>query len=544
MMPFFARRRVLLLAEAIRVIVSRDSETFSRDSTATVTDFEGLFKEVKPHEMRFDGWRRVENLLSSSDLSTWTAGNSGEIVGDVCNFVNSNSYFSWYGAGFASEKFIVSFTASTAINQAVFFDIVDNADGSDSHGVTLNITTVPKRYTFVGDMSSSTTFSGSMGFYINRGHTLPAGTLLTMTDIQIEAGTGQANQNPSEFVSTGLATSKIDILFGTDSDMSGANNWHSLGLGVVDVNTTVAGKLYALGNGGDEYVRLFSVFAVGKTYDVSFTAYIHTGADTSLRVGHNFGSVGNGNFDIDATSVSQFFEGTLTADGSNVNLHIGTISGGDLNGIAFVIDDVQITEHIMKHEANVDGVKYFDYENGNTVVGDIVTEAQGVALNDNILEGIHIEDVNGGTLADELSISYASIPQSFSLEFLKFEPDVNGNLLENTYIFTTVGTGKIRVKIGTIDSITMLNGGVDIVIASTNFTANVRMNLIVDIVQQGTNVNVKIKDGVTPLLNETTVGTLAHSDLNEIYIGSNGGTDGFTFATFGSLDDITLYDLT
>ena len=679
MMPFFARRRVLLLAQAVKVIVARVSDVFNRGSVATVTDFEGLIKEVKTHEMRFDGWRRVENLLSTSDLFTWVTGNSGEIVGDVCNFVNSNSYFRWDGTNFAPEKYLVSFTASTAVNQAIFFDIVDNADDSDSHGITLNITTVPRRYTFVGDMSSSTTFSGSLGFYVNRGHTLPAGTLLTMTDIQIEAGTGQANQNPSDFVGVGKASEPKGDEVWDDATIPAITN--SAGsLGTYDVGL----KLLGNANIGTDYFHPRFLFplniAVGKSYFVSGQLSGSLTDIMQIRLATN-GLAS----DITFNNITGEIHGSAVANASGIQI---LTKGRSLWNVT--IENLSITG--ITNNSNVDGVKYFDYENGNTVVGDIVTEAQGVAIDDDTLDGIPIEErrtnyflysedfttaywavyggatkvstgaipsplagsiveeinipsatagiynsttsipsgnytisflvraVSGTTSArirswdgaeilspdiaidenwqiisysgngalvnsaiwgnsagdttnlyiiagqaeqgenatslikttssvlsrspDNLSLSYTEIPQSFALNLTKYEPQTTGILSEDTYIFTTAGTDKIRVKIGTIDSITMLSGGVDIVIASTNFTANVRMNLIVDVVQQGANVNVKIKDGVTTLLNETTVGTLAHSDLNEIYIGSNGGTDGFTFATFGSLDDITLYDLT
>jgi hypothetical protein len=39
------------------------------------------------------------------------------------------------------------------------------------------------------------------------------------------------------------------------------------------------------------------------------------------------------------------------------------------------------------HGCNVDGVKYFDYQNGNTVAATVVTEAQGVTISESILKG-------------------------------------------------------------------------------------------------------------------------------------------------------------
>jgi len=47
-----------------------DYATFTRASTATVEDFEGLIKTVKSGEVRDKGARRVENLISLSETFT------------------------------------------------------------------------------------------------------------------------------------------------------------------------------------------------------------------------------------------------------------------------------------------------------------------------------------------------------------------------------------------------------------------------------------------------------------------------------------------
>lgn len=55
--------------------------TFTRSSTATVTDFEGLLKTVKSGEARFSGARRVENLNPQSEAdSNWVAGGTTPLL--------------------------------------------------------------------------------------------------------------------------------------------------------------------------------------------------------------------------------------------------------------------------------------------------------------------------------------------------------------------------------------------------------------------------------------------------------------------------------
>jgi hypothetical protein len=44
--------------------------TFTRATVATVKDFEGLVREVKSGEARFEGARRVENLITASEDMT------------------------------------------------------------------------------------------------------------------------------------------------------------------------------------------------------------------------------------------------------------------------------------------------------------------------------------------------------------------------------------------------------------------------------------------------------------------------------------------
>ena len=62
--------------------------TFTRATTATVTDFEGLIKTVKSGEARFEGARRVENLIPTPSTSL-TSGNTKTVTVTAGTYVFS-----------------------------------------------------------------------------------------------------------------------------------------------------------------------------------------------------------------------------------------------------------------------------------------------------------------------------------------------------------------------------------------------------------------------------------------------------------------------
>lgn len=133
-----------------------------------------------------------------------------------------------------------------------------------------------------------------------------------------------------------------ELVTGTDSDMSGPNNWAAggTGLGALDVNSTVAGKLYMLGDGGQDFTSLIPVFLSGGMYEITLKARLHTGASTTIRVGENIGAAGK-YFDITPTGTEGTYTGVvnLTIGGG---LAIGSLDG--FSGIAFEIDDVSVRE--------------------------------------------------------------------------------------------------------------------------------------------------------------------------------------------------------
>ena len=128
--------------------------TFTRSTVATVTDFEGLVKNVLSGEARFMGARRVRNLFSSSA----TLATQGVTV------VVGRSYrISFSGTG--------TITLSGAATGSLA--------GTSGQRSAMNVVT-----------ATTTTLTCTVSG--------------TVTNAQCEDVTGQSNQNPSEYVSTGV----------------------------------------------------------------------------------------------------------------------------------------------------------------------------------------------------------------------------------------------------------------------------------------------------------------------------------------------------
>jgi len=189
--------------------------SFTRATTATFEDFEGIIREVKIGESRHKCARRVENLMAvnSEDMTSGYTIDSGGTI-------NSATQVSFDG------------TANVDLNPILgtYPIVVDNND-YDTYVFSVNIElvsgnisgdggvmirmigdAVPATIGFVGmqlyNLGSArftievTTDAGGTELYPNI--RVSDAVVLNITDWQVEKVTGQSNQNPSEYVSTGV----------------------------------------------------------------------------------------------------------------------------------------------------------------------------------------------------------------------------------------------------------------------------------------------------------------------------------------------------
>lgn len=201
--------RADLLNSLIPSVAVAPTPTFTRgDTDATIIDFEGLLKDVTANEARFKGARRVENLFTDSeDFSTanWnvfaaTKTGATTIDGIPCMEINfqANALAALFqnavvqlGPTHAMRAKVRAKTGTVTLRLSAGAQL-----GDFSSDITVGTTWTEIGFTDVGSVLSAANSSirnGSAGvsqdFYI--------------ANIQAEIVSGQAKQDPSEYVSNG-----------------------------------------------------------------------------------------------------------------------------------------------------------------------------------------------------------------------------------------------------------------------------------------------------------------------------------------------------
>jgi hypothetical protein len=145
------------------------SPTFTRSDaanySATVTDFEGLIRPVKNGELRFEGARRVENLIPTSSASLASGSNKTITV--------------------VAGEYVFSMGAGASSGVATF---------SGTGGATGTLT----------QNASSRTAANK--FTLSAGTFIVTASVATLVELMFENVTGQTNTNPSEYISVGVLT--------------------------------------------------------------------------------------------------------------------------------------------------------------------------------------------------------------------------------------------------------------------------------------------------------------------------------------------------
>lgn len=205
--------------------------TYSRadgaDRRATVTDFEGLIRPVKQNEARFEGARRVENLNPKSEAdSGWTAGGttpptvntSVSYGGKTAVSVTLPTGVNGYSASRATGS---NFSVKLNSKYITSYQIAADRALTGSESVTVYITGVvgmntvtfstSKQLTtnwvrYASSVSTNSSGDGTDYFTVFPASNLSTPITIYFTERQVEEVTGQANQNPSEYVSTNVKT--------------------------------------------------------------------------------------------------------------------------------------------------------------------------------------------------------------------------------------------------------------------------------------------------------------------------------------------------
>ena len=419
------------------------SATFTRATTGTIRDQEGLFKTVKSGEARFEGARREANELQKTENfedAIWLK-RIGVSVTDnfalapdgtmtACKYLPTTQFGALGQSATIGTKSI-SFWGRV-VSGTRRYDFYSN--GGVFYGY-ITLDTTWRRY------SLNFTSTETSAYYLFQDRASSGFVETHLWHPMLADVTGRSNQNPPEYVSNGAIRRNLLI---RSNEFNNAT-WATSNITITANNgtPTINGYNFAtLGEGtanGGHYLYSTGTtvsYTNGATYTLQILAKANTA--TVIQLAHSltiFGAEAYGNFDLvngvvgtkgTATTSSIVSVGngwylcsitapaTLTATGSSafvmVNNNTSAVrvpiyTGASLSlyiacsqtewgGIATIyqnITDASAIDFNNYHGAGVDGVKCFITENGNTVSSNIVTEATGSAIPEATLRGIREE---------------------------------------------------------------------------------------------------------------------------------------------------------
>jgi hypothetical protein len=374
--------------------------TFTRATSATFEDFEGVIRTAESSEPRFVGARRVENLVQNSqniEGAGW--GKSAGGAGSVPVLVSGNTYTLDPGGSTSSDwsGFTRTLSVLNGHSTVVRFEVSASREinlwvwGGDAATAVSQVTVGPTPQ--IISITHANVNSGAFYWRVYGNQTgvngLPVD--VTMTKVQAEITDGQTNQNPSEYVSTGVGT-------GAELVVTDTASW-SRGLFSVDGTFVYSGdKFTATVGAGDT--------AVSPRWTIPISTVVGAEYVISGTLGGNAGS-----FSAATNSNGTGAFATLTGAGSkSLNFTaVGTTTYLVIGNNGSAGSTMEVTNASVKeasHGANIDGVQYFNTLNANTVTAGVVTEATGSALTSATTQFIELDGVSG---------TYVSTPDSAAL---------------------------------------------------------------------------------------------------------------------------------
>jgi hypothetical protein len=415
--------------------------TFTRNSVAAVTDWEGLAKPAPAGAARFDGLRMVRNQAptSSENLSNYSKLLNGTGTAPVTTWAAANT-ITYNGVVYPATRATFALNGGTTANDRSFiqppsgFDaskwrtisvIVQSATGSTyimnyRVGATskqISVTPTPQRFALTTfNDTDATCWLGLRGAQSPTLNSDSADILITAW--QMEDVSGMANKNPSEYVPIGAF--RANELINSTNILGG--NWTASNVNISAsqpgnpetqritlINGSASHLFSQSGTAGrvpdNAYIVMTGRF---KGDGVMTTCAYEFVTKASTFAPHRF-NPNNGNV---GTTAADGFIHTVLDDGSvritawknggtgageilRYALYVGgygTFSGDgqfvDVSEMSVTISNTVPTAHptytpvgttYLNNGANADGVQYFNYLNGTTAnpTTFLVTEGKG-----------------------------------------------------------------------------------------------------------------------------------------------------------------------
>lgn len=232
--------------------------TETRSTTGTFTDWEGVVRTALVNEARFNGLRRVQNLVqvtSDGDYSGWLA-NNATLVSSVTGpdpfggnraglyTVNNSGFYrinATTNVGLAGRTYVGTMWVQgvgASIGKSLSVWLFEN-------GATPSVViTLSAGWQRVVVVRANATGGSDIRFGVNEGGTLVNGDQVRVYGGMIQDVTGQSNQNPSEYVSVGVLPSPWN-----GAGVDGVKYFTTQNGNTVAANVVTAGTGAALPNG-------------------------------------------------------------------------------------------------------------------------------------------------------------------------------------------------------------------------------------------------------------------------------------------------------
>ena len=344
--------------------------TFVRATTATFEDHDDVLRTAGAGESRFPNLRRVENLLDSSeDFSdaSWGKINTATVTGtNTLNFPAVNDVIR---QGLSSYNVGLKHVARVELSGSgtITIRLEYNGGTYEDSTLTVDLTSDPKIYSVADTVANSSHTSAFLTIIRKSGNTA---TEVTANFVQVQDKTGASDPTiPDDYVSKEVGLGENNLEKG-DYNAPAANNTVISDIG--DYSFTMTGD-------GSTQTRVYIDIPtiIGKPYIVKCTKDAATGVVPILYARNASGGAGS---TISQVTLSAFKEYSLTFTATTTTSSLLWVQSG-------LSDTSTYSGNSWKeldHGANVDGVSYFNYLNGNTVNSNVVTSGSGLPITDGI----------------------------------------------------------------------------------------------------------------------------------------------------------------
>ncbi len=394
-------------------------KTFSRNSIATITDYEGLVKETQVDEARFYGSNRTENLFSNyqpngtATVTQRRSPTSQHVEAVAAGFDalgNTQRLQAFSLAGVTEGKHVISFDMKAElpadIGKNVRF-VLWNSGGSLGTVYEVALTEDYVRYS-----TEAVTWDGTPGnnvyLWVYGGFSNEASGCV-VSKCMIENVAGQVNEAPADYVSMRDRTSTAMQIANLNSDTSKyvAGGTNAIAYDAVedaititgDGSSTVGFAAYLINSSNpeitqtdnrpeDEDIVIVTFYAKGTGGNMSMTLFDITGLETLTVVG-------------DGVWRYYRLRGRYNAVSATLRIYGASWAAGE----KMWIKDIDIG--IADHGSHVDAVKYENIVHRNSVIAGVVTPPtdNGTEDIDQVQEPGFDSDVGEWTLGTGWEIS-------------------------------------------------------------------------------------------------------------------------------------------